>query len=133
MDYWNKNIELLEKEISKGKFGDQEVLEKQRELNWIKETEICVVLCSEQNEIKKFKENGLDIEPHREKMNNQDLETRFKDENDPFRLVIVCAMWITGFDVPSLSTMYIDKPLRSHTLMQTIARAIEFMRVKITD
>ncbi|MDD5632597.1 MAG: DUF3387 domain-containing protein, partial [Methylococcales bacterium] len=58
-----------------------------------------------------------------EKMNTQDLETRFKDEDNPFRLVIVCAMWITGFDVPPLSTMYIDKPLKSHTLMQAIARA----------
>jgi type I restriction enzyme R subunit len=65
----------------------------------------------------------LDIEPHREKMNTQDLETRFKDEDDPFRFVIVCAMWITGFDVPTLSTLYLDKPLKSHTLMQAIARA----------
>jgi type I restriction enzyme, R subunit len=56
-------------------------------------------------------------------MNTQDLETRFKDENDPFRFVIVCAMWITGFDVPTLSTLYLDKPLKSHTLMQAIARA----------
>ena len=80
-------------------------------------------LVPEQNEIQKFKSWDLDIEPHREKMNEQDLETRFKDENDPFRIVIVCAMWITGFDVPSLSTMYIDKPLKSHTLMQAIARA----------
>jgi len=60
---------------------------------------------------------------HRKKMNTQYLETRFKDENDPFRFVIVCAMWITGFDVPSLSTLYLDKPLKSHTLMQAIARA----------
>src|SRR4051812_31407770 len=56
-------------------------------------------------------------------MNTQDLETRFKDEYDPFRLVIVCAMWITGFDVPTLSTLYLDKPMKSHTLMQAIARA----------
>ena len=56
-------------------------------------------------------------------MNTQDLETRFKDEDDPFRFVIVCAMWITGFDVPTLSTLYLDKPLKSHTLMQAIARA----------
>jgi type I restriction enzyme R subunit len=56
-------------------------------------------------------------------MNKEDLEARFKDENDPFRFVIVCAMWITGFDVPTLSTLYIDKPLKSHTLMQAIARA----------
>lgn len=121
--HWNKNIENIEKEINRSKFGDQELLEKQRELKRIKATEFCVVVSPEQNEIKKFRDRGLDIEPHREKMNSQDLETRFKDENDPFRFVIVCAMWITGFDVPSLSTMYIDKPLKSHTLMQTIARA----------
>ena len=121
--HWNQYIQQIEKEISKGKYGDQELLEKGRELQWIKETEICVVVSSEQNEIQKFQKWELDIEPHREKMNEQDLETRFKEENDPFRFVIVCAMWITGFDVPSLSTMYIDKPLKSHTLMQAIARA----------
>jgi len=121
--HWNQYILQLEKEISKSKYGDQELLEKSRELQWIKETEICVVVSSEQNEIQKFQRWELDIEPHREKMNEQDLETRFKEENDPFRFVIVCAMWITGFDVPSLSTMYIDKPLKSHTLMQAIARA----------
>ncbi len=121
--HWKQYIQQLEKEISKWKYGDQELLEKSRELKWIKETEICVVVSPEQNEIQKFRKWELDIEPHREKMNEQDLETRFKEENDPFRLVIVCAMWITGFDVPSLSTMYIDKPLKSHTLMQAIARA----------
>ena len=121
--HWNLTIEQLEKEVSIGNYGDQELLEKSRELQWIKETEICVVVSSEQNEIQKFRKWDLDIEPHREKMNNEDLETRFKDENDPFRFVIVCAMWITGFDVPTLSTLYIDKPLKSHTLMQAIARA----------
>lgn len=121
--YWKLTIEQLEKDVSKGKNGDQELLEKSRELNWIRETEICVVVSAEQNEIQKFQQWDLDIEPHREKMNSQDLETRFKDENDPFRLVIVCAMWITGFDVPTLSTLYLDKPLKSHTLMQAIARA----------
>ncbi|MBK7886890.1 MAG: type I restriction endonuclease subunit R [Bacteroidetes bacterium] len=121
--HWALYVENLEKEIERNKYGDQELLEKSRELQWIRETEICVVISSEQNEIKKFKEWDLDIEPHREKMNSQDLETRFKDENDPFRLVIVCAMWITGFDVPTLSTLYLDKPLQSHTLMQAIARA----------
>ncbi len=121
--HWKKYVEQLEKEVAKGKCGDQELLERNRELQWIKETEICVVVSSEQNEIHKFQKWGLDIEPHREKMNTQDLETRFKDENDPFRFVIVCAMWITGFDVLSLSTLYLDKPLKSHTLMQAIARA----------
>ncbi len=121
--HWQLMVEQLEKDIAKGKWGDQELLEKSRELKWIKETEVCVVVSSEQNEIQKFQKWGLDIEPHREKMNTQDLETRFKDEDDPFRFVIVCAMWITGFDVPTLSTLYLDKPLKSHTLMQAIARA----------
>ena len=121
--YWKLTVEQLEKEVAKIKYGDQELLAKSRELQWIKETEICVVVSPEQNEIQKFKKWDLDIEPHREKINTQDLETRFKDEDDPFRFVIVCPMWITGFDVPSLSTLYLDKPLKSHTLMQAIARA----------
>ncbi|MBK8644523.1 MAG: type I restriction endonuclease subunit R [Saprospiraceae bacterium] len=121
--HWKLNVEQLEKDLAKGKYGDQELLEKSRELQWIKETEICVVVSSEQNEIQKFQKWDLDIEPHREKMNKENLEARFKEENDPFRFVIVCAMWITGFDVPTLSTLYLDKPLKSHTLMQAIARA----------
>ncbi|MCH8486483.1 MAG: type I restriction endonuclease subunit R [Candidatus Cyclonatronum sp.] len=121
--HWKQTVEQLEKDLRKRNYGDQELLEKSRELQWIKETEICVVVSSEQNEIQKFRKWDLDIVPHREKMNTQDLETRFKDEDDPFRFVIVCAMWITGFDVPTLSTLYLDKPLKSHTLMQAIARA----------
>lgn len=123
MHHWGLLVAKLEKEVAKEKYGDQELLEKSRELKWIKATEICVVISSEQNEIQKFKNWDLDIEPHREKMNSQNLETRFKDPDDPFRFVIVCAMWITGFDVPTLSTLYLDKPLKSHTLMQAIARA----------
>jgi len=122
-EHWKKYVEQVEKDVAKRKYGDQELLEKSRELQWIKETEICVVVSSEQNEIQKFLKWDLDIEPHREKINTQDLETRFKEEDDPFRFVIVCAMWITGFDVPTLSTLYLDKPLKSHTLMQAIARA----------
>ncbi len=121
--FWYLQVEEMEREIAKGKYGDQELLAKSRELQWIKETEICVVISPEQNEIDKFRQWNLDIETHREKMNTQDLETRFKEESDPFRFVIVCAMWITGFDVPTLSTLYLDKPLKSHTLMQAIARA----------
>lgn len=119
---WKNYIEKKEKEIEKNT-DIQELLARKRELEWTKETEIAVVVSSEQNEIKKFKAWDLDIEPHREKMNTRDLEKEFKEEDHPFRLVIVCAMWITGFDVPSLSTLYLDKPLKSHTLMQTIARA----------
>lgn len=113
----------FEKNLKKGIYEDQEEQLKKRELQWIRETEICVVVSGEQNEIKKFESLGLDIDYHREKMNTRDLETEFKNPDHPFRFVIVCAMWITGFDVPSLSTLYIDKPLKAHTLMQTIARA----------
>ncbi len=122
---WKHKEEFVkQKEREIKKLDDQqETLVQERELQWIKETEICVVVSSEQNEIKKFREAKLDIETHREKMNTRDLETEFKDENNKFRFVIVCAMWITGFDVPCLSTLYIDKPLKSHTLMQAIARA----------
>src|SRR5262249_57123122 len=76
-----------------------------------------------QNEIADLKEKGVDILPHRRRMVTEDLDTKFKDPHDPFRLVFVCAMWMTGFDVPSCSTIYLDKPMRNHTLMQTIARA----------
>lgn len=68
---------------------------------------------------------GLDIAPHRKRMNESEpgLAQKFKDTEDPLRLVFVCAMWLTGFDAPSCSTVYLDKPMRIHTLMQTIARA----------
>tara|TARA_R110002020_G_scaffold419155_1_gene628394 strand:- start:4396 stop:7593 length:3198 start_codon:yes stop_codon:yes gene_type:complete len=119
---WKIYIEELEQEASRLN-DEQEQLMAYRNLKWVKETEISVIVSSEQNEIKKFRDWGLNIEPHREKINTRDLESEFKDENNPFRLAIVCAMWITGFDVKSLSTLYIDKPLKSHTLMQAIARA----------
>jgi type I restriction enzyme, R subunit len=119
---WETYLEAQLKETNKIT-DEQEKLNKQREWEWSKETELGVVVSHEQNEIEKFEAWGLDIEPHRFKMNTADLEKDFKDEDHPFRFAIVCAMWITGFDVKSLSTMYIDKPLKSHTLMQTIARA----------
>ena len=76
-----------------------------------------------QNEIEQMKELGLDIVPHRQRMNDESLDEKFKDADDPLRLVFLCAMWLTGFDAPSCSTVYLDKPMRNHTLMQTIARA----------
>ena len=119
---WAEYILETERRVSRIT-GDQERLFAERDLQWTRETEIAVVVSQEQNEIQKFQNWGLDIESHRLKMNTRDLEKEFKEEVHPFRFVIVCAMWITGFDVKSLSTMYLDKPLKSHTLMQTIARA----------
>lgn len=101
----------------------QEELELKRKLSRIEETEVCVVVSSEQNEVEKFRKMHLDIATHRKKMVERDLDEEFKDEDNPFRFAIVCAMWITGFDVPSVSTVYLDKPIKGHTLMQTIARA----------
>jgi type I restriction enzyme R subunit len=70
-----------------------------------------------------MKKHGLDIVPHRQRMNDEELAEKFKDPKDPLHLVFLCAMWLTGFDAPSCSTVYLDKPMRNHTLMQTIARA----------
>jgi type I restriction enzyme R subunit len=89
----------------------------------LQETDMAVVVSPGQNEISEMKEKGFDILPHRERMVKEDLEEKFKNPKDEFRLVFVCAMWLTGFDAPSCSTLYLDKPMRGHTLMQTIARA----------
>jgi len=86
-------------------------------------TDMAVVVSPGQNEIEQMKKLGLDIVPHRKRMNEQELDEKFKDPDDPLRLVFLCAMWLTGFDAPSCSTIYLDKPMRNHTLMQTIARA----------
>lgn len=93
------------------------------QIAFMEESEMAVVVSQSQNEIGEMREAGLDITPHRERMLAEDLGERFKDSDDPFRLVFVCAMWMTGFDVPSCSTIYLDRPMRNHTLMQTIARA----------
>ncbi|MCK9211801.1 MAG: type I restriction endonuclease subunit R [Ignavibacteriaceae bacterium] len=124
MKHWQPYIEDLKKRIEKST-DEQEELQLKRKLQKVESTEVCVIVSPEQNEIDKFRKLGLDIERHRRKMNDptRDLEKEFKDPEHPFRLVIVCAMWITGFDVPCVSTMYLDKPIKGHTLMQTIARA----------
>jgi len=87
------------------------------------DTDMAVVVSAAQNEIEQMAERGIDIVPHRKRMKEERLDEKFKDTNDPLRLVFVCAMWLTGFDAPSCSTVYLDKPMRNHTLMQTIARA----------
>jgi type I restriction enzyme R subunit len=92
-------------------------------LEWMRSLDMAVVVSQAQNEIADLEELGLDIRPHRARMLAEDLEAKFKDPDDPFRLVFVCAMWITGFDVPTIGTVYLDKPMKNHTLMQTIARA----------
>lgn len=98
----------------------------------MQDTRIAVVVSEEQGEIDRFRKWKLDITPHRKLIKEGfelpdgkriTLDSAFKKEDHPFRIAIVCAMWMTGFDVPSLSTLYLDKPLKAHTLMQAIARA----------
>lgn len=107
---------------------EEERAEKCRQLEFLSNMDMAVVISKEDGEEEKFAAQGLDIVPHRKKMeaispDGKDIEDRFKDKDDPLSLVFVCAMWLTGFDVPALSTLYLDKPMKGHTLMQAIARA----------
>ena len=119
--YWAAEIEALKIQIKHA--TQQESQELERKLQWMQETEMAVVISQEQNEIQTFQKWGLDIKYHREKMEKRELDKEFKDPANPLRVVFVCAMWLTGFDVKCLSCLYLDKPLKAHTLMQTIARA----------
>ena len=96
-------------------------------LNYMDSVEMAVIVSEEADEVEKFSKQGLDISKHRRKMNEispegLDIEDRFKLPYDSLQLVFVCAMWLTGFDVKNLSTLYLDKPMKGHTLMQAIAR-----------
>jgi len=141
MTYWIERIAELESERAICP-DEQEGLYLQRQIEWMRETRTAVVVSEEQGEVEKFRKWDLDITVHRklikdgidlpDAMRNQpqfrnmqrmELDEAFKEEKHPFRIAIVCAMWLTGFDVPSLSTLYLDKPLKAHTLMQAIARA----------
>ena len=120
-EYWEEEIKKLKAKITTA--TQQEAQELERKLKWMEETEMAVVISQEQNEIQTFKKWDLDIKYHRAKMEKRELDKEFKDSKNPLRVVFVCAMWLTGFDVKCLSCLYLDKPLKAHTLMQTIARA----------
>lgn len=119
--YWAEEIAALKGRIKQA--TQQEAQELERKLQWMQETEMAVVISQEQNEVQTFQKWNLDIKTHREKMEKRELDKEFKDPANPLRIVFVCAMWLTGFDVKCLSCLYLDKPLKAHTLMQTIARA----------
>lgn len=125
--YWAEEKKALMKERNEAK--TQEEREKiNAMLAYMNKVEMAVVISKEDGEEGKFAAQGLDITLHRKKLeaitaDGKDIEDRFKDKDDPLSLVFVCAMWLTGFDVPSLSTLYLDKPMKGHTLMQAIARA----------
>ncbi|MBS1940230.1 MAG: type I restriction endonuclease subunit R [Bacteroidetes bacterium] len=129
--YWAERIGELERSLSNLE-DEQEVQYRQRQIAWMRGTRMATIFSQEQNEVDKFRKWDLDVLPHRQLMNDGfetpdgrriAVDDAFKKDEHPFRIAIVCAMWLTGFDVPSLSNLYLDKPLKAHTLMQAIARA----------
>jgi type I restriction enzyme R subunit len=125
--YWKEEIKKLVGQISK--FDDDSLKQRlQKKLDYMRSVEMAVVISEDAGEEERFAKQRLDIKLHRKKINaidknGHDIEYRFKDPADKLQLVFVCAMWLTGFDAPTLSTLYLDKPMKDHTLMQTIARA----------
>ncbi len=121
--YWQQHLqELRQKLLTVGENEREKIANK---IKYMEETDMAVIVSASQNEKAAFEAKGLNIVPHRERLAKEKpgLDEKFKDENNGLRIVFVCAMWMTGFDVPSCSTIYIDKPMKNHTLMQTIARA----------
>ena len=130
-EYWRERVSELESELI-ALTDDEGRLALGQQCDWMKTTQIAVVVSEEQGEVEKFRRWNLDIRQHRRLIKQGfetddgqrlDVETGFKRDDHPFRVAIVCAMWLTGFDVKSLATLYLDKPLKAHTLMQAIARA----------
>lgn len=124
---WEEEKRNLQRQINDAKDQDEKA-ELKGILEWMRKTDMAVIVSEEAGEEEKFDHAGLDIRPHRKRMksvdeNGQEIEDKFKDPKDPLRLVFVCSMWLTGFDAPTVSTLYLDKPMKDHTLMQTIARA----------
>ncbi|MCK9293552.1 MAG: type I restriction endonuclease subunit R [Desulfobulbaceae bacterium] len=124
---WKEEIKTLVGRIKKSD-NDLEKHRLKKLVEYMRRVEMAVVVSSEAGEEEKFKARKLDIKPHRTRLeqvdeHGHDIEYNFKDPEHPLQLVFVCAMWLTGFDAPTLSTLYLDKPMKDHTLMQTIARA----------
>jgi type I restriction enzyme R subunit len=127
--HWQAYRDEVQRSLSTAAPEDRPAIHEK--LAYIDETDMAVVVSQAQNEVKEMRERGLDIAKHRKRMLSEDLATKFKNAEEPLRLVFVCAMWMTGFDVPSCSTIYLDKPMRNHTLMQTIARANRVVEGKV--
>jgi type I restriction enzyme, R subunit len=125
--YWQiEKQKLVIERNNAANIDDKERLTKT--INYMNAVDMAVVISEEADEMEKFSKVGLDISAHRARMNQvdsdgKDIEDQFKDPYNNLQLVFICAMWLTGFDVPNLSTLYLDKPMKSHTLMQAIARA----------
>jgi type I restriction enzyme R subunit len=123
--HWVAELERVRNELGRYDLAEKRKLELQARMRVLETTDMALIVSPGQNEIQQMQKLGLDIEPHRKRMveSQPGLDEKFKDSEDPLRIVFLCAMWLTGFDAPSCSTVYLDKPMRNHTLMQTIARA----------
>ncbi len=123
--YWELDRERVQKELGRYNLTAERREELQERMRVLQTTDMALIVSPGQNEIEQMRKHGLDIVPHRRRMNESQpgLDEKFKEPDDPLRIVFLCAMWLTGFDAPSCSTVYLDKPMRNHTLMQTIARA----------
>jgi type I restriction enzyme R subunit len=121
--YWDERLARDEDRLSGADLGPEERDLLSQEIAFMHATDMAVVISPSQNEVAYMSERGIDIKPYRKRIVEEKLEDKFKDPQDPLRIAFVCSMWTTGFDVPSLSTVYLDKPLRNHTLMQTMTRA----------
>lgn len=125
--YWKEEIKSLNSQIAKSA-DEKERAELKKMVDYMRDTQMAVIISEEDKEEEKFNREGLSVKYHRERMNSVDengfdIEDNFKNPEHNLRLVFVCSMWLTGFDAPSVSTLYLDKPMKGHTLMQTIARA----------
>ena len=136
--FWKEHIKELLGQIKEAK-SEVEKAKLQDIVKYMRSVEMAVVVSEEAEEEKKFAKQELDIKPHRDRMNRidengHDIEYNFKEEpSHPLQLVFICAMWLTGFDAPTVSTIYLDKPMKDHTLMQAIARANRVTSWKIGD
>ncbi len=117
----NRYLDKLRLDLSRSK-NEFEETKIQEKIEKLEKVDMAVVVSQSQNEIADLESFEIDMKPIRERMQKEDLEDEFKDEKSNLKIVFVCAMWLTGFDVPTLSTLYLDKPLKNHTLMQAIAR-----------
>lgn len=120
--YWNQYIEEL-KEQRKAITESEEAKDLEKLISEFENVDMAVVISEGQDEVRKFEKNRLDIKPHRKRVNEENLEEIFKDSKSRLKIVFVCSKWREGFDVPSLTTIYLDRPMKDHSLMQTIARA----------
>ena len=131
--YWQQHLNELKAQLGQANVSEFELKQLQKKIEYVESTDMAVIISSSQNEVEDFQNKGLDITHHRYRLANESpgLDEKFKDTSNSLRIVFLCAMWMTGFDAPSCSTVYLDKPMKNHTLMQTIARANRVFKEKV--